>query len=165
MVLSVKSNAVLIPRNWAIGACCLGLPKLFRVLKELLSMYLGMCLCYFYLYRHGHHHTATSMSNNKSPATSDVNYFYSLSFPLLLRIQATKTNCFCKVRKWDMFLDTLYHIVPIYPLPKMPDLCALTALSCASWRPFDTLSAGSSSPHVTSEQTFKQDKVAVESLS
>lgn len=71
------------------------------------------------------------MNNNKSSALLTLTYFYSFSFPLLLRIQAAKTNYFCKFRKWDMFLDKAYHIVPIYPLPKMLDLWALTVLSFA----------------------------------
>ena len=81
----------------------------------------------------------TLPSPPKSPALLTLTYFYSFSFPLLPRIQTT--NCFCKVRKWEMFSDMAYHIVPIYPLPKMLDLCALTMLSLVSLKPFDTLSA------------------------
>lgn len=98
----------------------------------------------------------------KNPALTTLTYFYYFSFPLPPRIQAT--NYFCKVRKWDIFLHKAYHIVPIYPLPKMFDLCALTVLSFASLKPFDT-QLSSSSPRMTLEQTFKQDKVAVENLS
>lgn len=115
------------PRNRTRGACCLGLPAVFRSLKELLSMYLGNWWCYFDL------EATTTMNNNKSSALRTLASFYSCSFPLLLRIQAAKTNYFCKFRKWDMFLDKAYHIVPIYPLPKMLDLCALTELAFASW--------------------------------
>ena len=114
-----------------IGACCLGFPHNFWLLKELLSIYLGMYGCYFY-FLHYHH-------NQKSPAFLTLTYFYSFSFPFLPRIQTT--TCFCKVRKWDMFSDMAYHIVLIYPLPKMLALCALTMPSFVSLKPFDTLSA------------------------
>lgn len=75
----------------------------------------------------------------KSPALLTSTYFYSFSFPLLPRIQTT--NYFPEVRKWEMFSDMAYHIVPICPLPKRLDLCALTMLSFVSLKPFDTLSA------------------------
>lgn len=81
----------------------------------------------------------TQPSQPKGSALLTLTYFYSFSFPLLPRIQTT--NCFCKVRKWDMFSDMAYHIVLIYPLPKMLALCALTMPSFVSLKPCDTLSA------------------------
>lgn len=88
MMQSVKSSPVLISSSWMIGACCLCLPSIFPLLKELVSIYfrhvwvLFLCLIL--------------PSPPKSPALLTLTYFYSF---LLCFQESRLTNYFHEVRK------------------------------------------------------------------